>query len=81
MPRLVLEAEVFRRMRTMLSTSLADGVDIRALAAYLGHQDPAFTLRIYTHLVPDAAERMRKVVDKAARAEANGPGTARQVQK
>ena len=58
------------------STLLYDGVDIRALAAYLGHHDPAFTLRIYAHLVPDAAERMRSVIDEAARVEADGPKTA-----
>jgi len=37
------------------SALLYEGVDIRALAACLGHHDPAFTLRIYAHLVPDAA--------------------------
>jgi len=58
------------------STLLYDGVDIRALAAYLGHHDPAFTLRIYAHLVPDAAERMRSVIDEAVRVEADGPKTA-----
>ena len=51
-------------------------MDIRALAAYLGHHDPAFTLRVYAHLVPDAADRMRAVIDGAARAEADGPMTA-----
>jgi integrase len=30
------------------SALLANGVDIRALAAYLGHSDPGFTLRVYT---------------------------------
>lgn len=60
------------------STLLYDGVDIRALAVYLGHHDPAFTLRVYAHLVPDAADRMRGVIDKAARADADGPGTAQE---
>jgi len=60
------------------STLLYDGVDIRALAVYLGHHDPAFTLRVYAHLVPDAADRMRTVIDKAARSEADGPGTAQE---
>jgi integrase len=60
----------------LLSTGLYDGVDIRALAAYLGHHDPAFTLRVYAHLVPDAADRMRSVIDRAARAEPDGPQTA-----
>ena len=61
------------------STLLYNGVDIRALAVYLGHHDPAFTLRVYARLVPEAAERMRKVIDKAARTEADGPSTAQEV--
>jgi integrase len=60
------------------SALLYDGVDIRALAAYLGHHDPAFTLRVYADLVPDAADRMRSVIDKAADAEADGPDTAQE---
>ena len=45
------------------SALLANGVDIRTLATYLGHSDPGFTLRIYTHLMPEAADRMRAAVD------------------
>lgn len=33
-------------------------------------------LRIYVHLMPDAADRMRSVVDGALSAEADGPSTA-----
>jgi Phage integrase family len=58
------------------SALLYDGVDIRALAANLGHHDPAFTLRVYAHLLPDAADRMRSVINRAAAAEADGPETA-----
>jgi integrase len=58
------------------SALLYDGVDIRSLAAYLGHHDPAFTLRVYAHLLPDAADRMRSVINRAAAAEADGPETA-----
>ena len=58
------------------SALLYDGVDIRALAVYLGHHDPAFTLRVYAHLVPAADDRMRAVIDKAAHSEADGPETA-----
>ena len=32
------------------SACLYNGVDIRALASYLGHHDPGFTLRTYVHL-------------------------------
>ncbi|MER6172129.1 tyrosine-type recombinase/integrase [Streptosporangium sp. NPDC001681] len=34
------------------SVLLADGVDIRSLAEFLGHEDPGFTLRTYTHFMP-----------------------------
>ena len=47
------------------SVLLADGVDVRALSEYLGHHDPGFTLRTYTHLMPSAPERMRGAVDRA----------------
>jgi integrase len=48
---------------TFASTLLAGGVDIRALASYLGHSDPGFTLRTYTHLMKPADDRMRAAVD------------------
>jgi hypothetical protein len=47
------------------SILLPDGVSIAELAVYLGHHDPGFTLRTYVHLMPDAADRMRSVVDRA----------------
>jgi hypothetical protein len=52
-------------------------VDIRALAAYLGHHDPGFTLRTYVHLMPSADDRMRQAVD-AVFASSDGPETAQQ---
>jgi integrase len=30
---------------------LAGGVSIKELAEYLGHSDPAFTLRVYAHML------------------------------
>lgn len=60
------------------SALLARGVDIRALAAYLEHSDPGFTLRVYTHLMPDADDRMRAAVD-AVFASSDGPATAQGV--
>lgn len=45
------------------SVMLADGVNIKELAEYLGHHDPGFTLRIYAHLLPDSRERARQAVD------------------
>jgi integrase len=46
------------------SALLADGVDIRAVAEYLGHADPGFTLRIYTHLMPSAEDRATAAIDR-----------------
>lgn len=37
----------------------------RALADYLGHADPGFTLRTYAHLMPEAEDRARSAVDAA----------------
>jgi hypothetical protein len=59
----------------MREVSRGGGADIAALATYLGHHDPGFTLRAYVHLMPDAADRMRSVVDRALSPEADGPGT------
>jgi integrase len=47
------------------SVLLEGGVSIRAVAAYLGHADPGFTLRTYTHLMPTSEDRTRSVVDDA----------------
>jgi integrase len=48
---------------TFASACLSQGVDIRTLADWLGHEDPPFTLRTYAHLMPAAAERGRKAID------------------
>jgi hypothetical protein len=45
------------------SVALADGVNIKELAEYLGHGDPGFTLRLYTHMLPSSHERARKGID------------------
>jgi hypothetical protein len=42
-----------------------NGVDIRTLAEYLGHSDPGFTVRTYTHLMPSAPDKARRAVDRA----------------
>lgn len=61
------------------SVVLSDGVDIRALADYLGHSDPGFTLRTYTHLMPSSTERMRRAVDRALNGETNDGPSANDV--
>lgn len=39
------------------------GENIKALSLYLGHADPGFTLRVYTHLMQSSESRTRNVVD------------------
>ena len=46
------------------SVLLDAGESIRALASYLGHADPGFTLRVYTHLMPASEERTKRAIDK-----------------
>lgn len=46
------------------SVLLDAGESIKALSEYLGHSDPGFTLRTYTHLMPSSAERTRRAVDQ-----------------
>jgi len=50
---------------TNASALLEDGVNIRAVAEYLGHNDPGFTLRVYAHLMPSSDDRARQAVDRA----------------
>jgi integrase len=45
------------------SALLEAGVSIRAVADYLGHADPGFTLRVYAHLMPEAEDRARAAID------------------
>jgi integrase len=47
------------------SEALAGGLDIRTLAEYLGHNDPGFTLRVYTHLIPGGEDKVRRIMTAA----------------
>ncbi|MBE3000198.1 site-specific integrase [Nocardiopsis sp. HNM0947] len=47
------------------SLTLDEGVSIRALAEYLGHSDPGFTLRTYAHMMPSSDGRARDAIDRA----------------
>ncbi|GAA2279157.1 hypothetical protein GCM10010149_23580 [Nonomuraea roseoviolacea subsp. roseoviolacea] len=61
------------------SVLLDAGESIKALSQYLGHSDPGFTLRVYTHLMPSSEGRTRRAVDKvyeAAESQSDGPQTA-----
>jgi integrase len=46
------------------SVTLAGGVSIKELAEYLGHTDPAFTLRVYAHMLPCSHDRARAAIDE-----------------
>lgn len=46
------------------SVLLDAGESIKAVSHYLGHTDPALTLRVYAHLMPSSRERTRKAVDR-----------------
>jgi integrase len=48
---------------TYASVQLAGGVDVRKLSTWLGHEDPGFCLRTYTHFMPDTQELGRKATD------------------
>jgi integrase len=53
-------------LRHLYASLLLDaGVSVKALAEYLGHQDPGYTLRVYTHLIPGTEGRAGKVIDLA----------------
>ncbi|MDX3365485.1 site-specific integrase [Streptomyces sp. ME02-6987-2C] len=45
------------------SVLLDAGENVKALSHYLGHNDPGFTLRVYTHLMPSSDARARQAVD------------------
>ncbi|GAA2689618.1 Site-specific recombinase XerD [Actinosynnema pretiosum] len=56
-------------LRHFFASVLLDGGEsIKALAEWLGHADPAFTMRVYTHLLPSSNDRTRRAVDRAMRA-------------
>ncbi|MDI3387044.1 site-specific integrase [Streptomyces sp. B-S-A8] len=61
------------------SVLLDSGENIKALSLYLGHSDPGFTLRVYTHLMPSSEARTRKAISamySAAGYAHDGPETA-----
>ncbi len=52
---------------TYASTLLGAGIGVPAVAAWLGHRDPGFTLRVYGHLLPDDEERSRAALATLSR--------------
>lgn len=64
---------------TFASMTLAGGADILKLAAWLGHTDPGFTLKTYTHLMPDVTDIGRKAVDAFFTDDADDAASAQNV--
>lgn len=63
------------------SVLLDAGESIKALSEYLGHHDPGFTLRTYTHLMPLSETRTRAAVDRVFEDDGpsgDGPETAQE---
>ena len=53
-----------RVLRHFYASALLDaGENIKALSRCLGHGEPGFTLRVYTHLMPSSETRSRRAVD------------------
>ncbi|MGC4112276.1 MAG: site-specific integrase [Nocardioides sp.] len=53
------------------STALHEGETIKAVSEYLGHADPGFTLRTYTHLMEGSSERTKRAIDSVFKANAD----------
>ncbi|MFI7603346.1 tyrosine-type recombinase/integrase [Actinoplanes sp. NPDC049681] len=60
------------------SALLHAGESIKAVAEWLGHANPAFTLRVYAHLMPDSPGRARTALDAlfGGSDATDGPATA-----
>lgn len=53
-------------LRHFYASVLIDaGESVKAVAEYLGHADPGFTLRVYAHLFPSSEDRARRAIDGA----------------
>ncbi len=51
-------------LRHFYASALIDaGESASAVAEYLGHADPGFTLRVYAHLFPSSEDRARRAID------------------
>ncbi len=52
-------------LRHFYASVLIDaGESVKAVAEYLGHADPGFTLRVYAHLFRSSDDRARLAVDQ-----------------
>ncbi len=63
-------------LRHFYASVLIDaGESVKAVAEYLGHADPGFTLRVYAHLFPSCEDRARAAVTRVFAFPADGPQT------
>ena len=62
------------------SVLLHEGETIKALAEYLGHADPGFTLRTYTHLMEGSATRTKRALDAVFGGRTSAPSAHRRTQ-
>ncbi len=64
-------------LRHFFASALLDqGESIKAVAEWLGHTDPAFTLATYTHLMPNSDERTKSAIAGIYERRSDGPATA-----
>ncbi|MFI6737454.1 tyrosine-type recombinase/integrase [Nonomuraea sp. NPDC050451] len=61
--RVPYEDKYHKLRHTYASRLLRRGVDIRSLALYLGHDDPAFTLSRYCHFMIGTGDDVRRAID------------------
>jgi hypothetical protein len=65
-----VQDESFDTVGTSDCTGLTAGVDVRTVAGRLGHRNPATTLNVYAHFVPEsdqeAADALGQIFGEAA---------------
>lgn len=59
----ILGSRPLDSFRTTRRCCWTAGESIKAVSQYLGHTDPALTLRVYAHLMPSSQERTRNAID------------------
>lgn len=70
-PQRSLSDELICQRHFYASVLLDAGESIKALSEWLGHADPAFTMRVYAHLMPASAERARQAIGRLLMADGN----------
>lgn len=60
---------------THATLALAAGANLRSVAARLGHADPAFTLKIYAHALPEGDDQIARIWGDIAQTRARDAAT------